>query len=126
MKREFSRAWNGSSKPRKQRSFRFKAPLHVKQKFVHTHLSKDLRSKYKKRSMGLRKGDKIKIMLGSFKKHEGKVERINLKKTMVFVSGVEITKKDGTKKLLALHPSNLMITELNMDDKFRQKLLEKK
>ena len=124
--KKFSRTWKSSRKQRKQRKFRSGAPLHVKQKFVHTHLSKDLRKKYSKRSIGLRKGDKIKVMLGQFRKHEGKVERIDLKKTRVFVNGVEITKKDGTKKMLALNPSNLMIIELNLDDKFRQKSLERK
>jgi len=126
MKLKFSKAWNRSTKPRKQRKFRSGAPLHVKQKFVHSHLSKDLRKKYSKRSIGLRKGDKIRIMHGAFKKHEGKVERIDMKKTRVFVSGVEITKKDGTKKMISLHPSNLMITEISTEDKFRQKLLERK
>jgi len=43
----------------------------------------------------------------------------------VFVSGVERSKKDGTKALLPLHPSNLIITELSLDDKLRQKILEK-
>ena len=124
--KKFSRTWKSSKKPKKQRKFRFSAPLHIKQKFVHTHLSKDLRKKYSKRNIGLRKGDKIKIMHGTFKKHEGKVERIDLKKTRVFVNGVELTKKDGTKKMLALHPSNLMITELNLEDKIRQKALERK
>ena len=124
--KKFSKTWKSSKKPRKQRKFRLGAPLHVKQKFVHTHLSKELRKKYSKRSIGLRKGDKIKIMQGQFRKHEGKVERIDMKKTRVFVNGVEITKKDGTKKMIALNPSNLMITELNLDDKFRQKLLERK
>ena len=100
--------------------------MHIKQKFVHSHLSKDLRNKYGKRSIGLRKGDKVKIMRGKFKKHEGKIESISLRKTKVFVSGVEITKKEGTKKMITLHPSNLMITELNLDDKFRQKSLERK
>ena len=97
--------------------------MHVKQKFVHAHLSKELRKKYKTRSLGLRKGDKVKIMKGTFKKHEGKIETIDLRSTKVFVNGVETTKKDGTKKMLALHPSNLMITELNLDDKLRQKML---
>ena len=124
--KKFSKNWNSSKKPRKQRKFRLGAPLHIKQKFVHTHLSKDLRKKYGKRSVGLRKGDKIKVMAGQFRKLEGKVEKIDLKKTRVFVNGAEITKKDGTKKMLALNPSNLMITELNLDDKFRQKLLERK
>ncbi|MBI2656882.1 50S ribosomal protein L24 [Candidatus Woesearchaeota archaeon] len=124
--KQFSKSWGSSKKPRKQRKFRLGAPLHVKQKFVHTHLSKELRKKYSKRSIGLRKGDKIKVMHGKFKKHEGKVEMIDLKKTRVFVSGVETAKKDGTKKLLALNPSNLMVVELNLDDKFRQKSMERK
>ena len=100
--------------------------MHIKQKFIQSHISKDLRKKYGKRSAGVRKGDKVKIMHGKFKKHEGKIERVDLKKTRVFVSGAELTKRDGTKKQLALHPSNLIITELNLDDKMRQKALERK
>ena len=124
--KNFSNAWKSSKKPRKQRKFRLNAPLHIKQKFVRAHISKDLRKKYGKRSISLRKGDKVKIMRGQFEKHEGKVEKVDLKKTRIFVNGVELTKKDGTKKLLALHPSNIMVTELNLDDKLRQKFFEGK
>ncbi|MBI2559435.1 50S ribosomal protein L24 [Candidatus Woesearchaeota archaeon] len=125
MKR-FSTEWKSSRKPRKQRKYRLGAPLHIKQKLVHSHLSKELRKKYGRRSVGLRKGDRVKVMRGKFRKHEGKVESINIGKTSVLVSGAEITKKDGNKKLLGLHPSNLMITEMNIDDKLRQKILERK
>ena len=65
-------------------------------------------------------------MRGQFRKHEGKVEKVDFKKTRVFVSGIEVTKRDGTKKLLTLNPSNLMIVDLNLDDKFRQQALERK
>lgn len=126
MSLNFSSTWKSSRKPRKQRKYRIDAPLHVKQKFVHAHLSKDLRKKYGKRSIGLRKGDKVRITIGKFRKHEGKIEGIDLKKERAFVNGVEITKRDGTKKSLALHPSNFVVTELNLDDKFRQKILERK
>lgn len=126
MKVKFSSAWKGSKKPRKQRKYRAEAPLHTKKKFVHAHLSKDLRKKYGKRSTGLRKGDKVRVMVGRFRKHEGKIENVDSGKTRIFVSGVEITKRDGTKKLLPLHPSNLMITELSLEDKLRQKILERK
>ncbi len=125
MKRKFSISWKGSKKPNKQRKYRLNAPLHIKQKLASSHLSKELKKKYNKRSITLRKGDKVKVMRGNFKKYEGKVERIELGKMRVYVSGVEYTKKDGTKKILPLNPSNLMITELNMDDKLRQKILEK-
>ena len=125
MKR-FSTKWKSSTKPRKQRKYRLSAPLHIKQKLVNAHLSKDLRKKYKRRSIGLRKGDQVKIMQGGFKKHSGKIEKIELKMTRVYVSGAETTKKDGTKKMIAIHPSNIMIIELNLDDKLRQKSLEMK
>ena len=124
--KKFSVEWKSSTKPGKQRKYRFNAPLHIKQKFVSAHLSKDLRQKLKKRNVDLRKGDKVKVMRGKFKKHEGKVDRVDLKKSLIFVSGVESTKRDGTKRPLALNPSNLMITELNMEDKQRQKIMERK
>ena len=124
--KEFSVKWKSSTKPKKQRKYRIKSPLHIKQKLVHAHLSKDLRKKYGKRNIGLRKGDKIKIMRGKFRKHEGKVAAVDIRKTRIFVDGVETTKKDGTKRQVPLEPSNLMIVELNMDDKLRQKSLEAK
>ncbi len=124
--KSFSITWKSSKKPRKQRRYRLSAPLHTKHKFVNSHLSKELRKTYGKRSIGLRKGDKVKIIRGKFKKYEGKIEKIDLKETRIFVSGVDITKRDGTKKMLALHPSNLVITELNLDDKLRQKILAMK
>ncbi|MBI4143404.1 50S ribosomal protein L24 [Candidatus Woesearchaeota archaeon] len=123
---KFSREWKGSRNPGKQRKYKAGAPLHIKQKFVHAHLSKDLRKKYGKRSIGLRKGDKVRILNGRFRKHDGKVEKISLNKSKIFVNGIETAKRDGTKKMLALHPSNVVVVELNMDDKLRQKILERK
>lgn len=125
MSEEFSVSWKSSKSQGKQRKYRLKAPLHIKQKLASSHLSKELRKKYNKRNTTLRKGDKVKVLQGPFRKQEGKVEKIELKKTKIFISGVEYSKKDGTKKMLALNPSNLMIMELNLDDKLRQKLLEK-
>lgn len=110
----------------KQRKYRFKSPLNIKQKLAHSHLSKELRKKHGKRSIGLRKGDKVMIIAGKFRKKEGKVENIDLKSLRVFISGVELPKKDGSKLHVPLHPSNLMILELNMDDKLRQGILGRK
>jgi large subunit ribosomal protein L24 len=124
MKKKFSVSWKCSKQPRKQRKYRYNAPLHIKQKFIRATLSKELRKKYGKRNFSLKKGDKVKVMTGQFKKHEGKVERINLKKSKVYVEGVEIVKKDGTKTTYPFDPSNLMITELNLDDRMRRKMLE--
>lgn len=65
-------------------------------------------------------------MRGQLRKKEGKVERINLKREHVFITGIEKIKKEGTKLLVAFQPSNLMITELNLEDKKRKQKLEAK
>lgn len=124
--RKFSTSWKRSKQSRKQRKYRYNAPLHIKQKFMRVHLSRELKKKYGKRNLGLKKGDKVKIVKGQFKKHVGKVDRIDLKKTRVYISGVEVAKKDGTKTTYPIHPSNLIVTELDLDDKMRLKILERK
>ena len=123
MKTAFSKSWNRSVQPRKQRKFRFNAPLHIRQKFVRAHLSKELREKYSRRSCSLKTGDKIKVLRGGFKGKVGKVERIDLKKSKIYITGIESVKKEGTKYLIPLEPTNLMVTELNLDDKKRKDML---
>ncbi len=117
---KFSTHWKSSVQPRKQRKYRYNAPLHVRQKFLHVHLSPELRAKYGTRAVQVRKGDKAKVLRGKFKKQEGKVERVNLKRERVFVSGMEYTKKDGAKVPVGFNPSNLMITVADVSDKRRK------
>lgn len=123
---EFSTSWKSSKQPRKQRKYRAKAPLHIKQKLMGAHLSAELRKKHSKRAVSIRKDDKVKVMRGQFKGHVGKVDRVDMKRERVYVRGVEISKKDGTKAFLPVHPSNLMITELNLSDKKRADALKRK
>lgn len=119
--KKFSKSWKSSTSQRKQRKFIANAPLHTKSKFLSSHLSKDLREKHNTRNMTLRKGDKVKILRGNFKGKAGKVERLDIKKTRVYITGIEFVKKDGTKIAKSFNPSSLMITELNLDDKKRLK-----
>ena len=125
MKR-FSKTWKSSKKPGKQRKYRYNAPLHIKNKFLSVHLSKELREKHKKRNITIRKGDTVKILRGQFKGKSGKIDRVNLKTTKVYIQGIESAKKDGTKTFYPFNPSNLMIIELNLNDKRRVKSLERK
>lgn len=122
--KKFSTSWKKSVQPGKQRKFRHNAPLHVKQKLVHVHLSAELRQKYGTRNVQVKVGDKVKILRGQFAKKEGKVERVLLKRERVFITGIENIKKDGTKLPTQLHPSNLMIIDLNLEDKKRKQKLE--
>ena len=65
-------------------------------------------------------------MKGQFHGKIGKVSRVDLKKTKVFVENIELIKKDGSKIPYGIHPSNLMIIEPNFSDKLRVKRLEAK
>jgi large subunit ribosomal protein L24 len=115
-----------SKKPRKQRKFLFTAPLHLRRKFLSSHLSKELREKYKTRSLPVRKGDEVEIMRGGFKGKKGKISRVNLKKYKVYIEGVTRKRTTGVDVQVPIHPSNLRITNLNLEDKKRVKILERK
>jgi len=125
-RKEFSRQWKASTKKSKQRKYKYNAPLHLKQKMLHVHLSSLLRQKYGLRNIQLRTGDKVKVLRGQYKKKEGKVSKINLKREKIYVTGVEYLKKDGTKLPFALSPSHLIIQELELSDKLRKAKLESK
>ena len=122
MKKEWSPKWKGSSQPRKQRKYRANAPLHVKRKFLNAHLSKDLRVQYKKRSFPVRKGDEVQVMKGSFKKHRGVIEAVDMNSSKVYIDSIKVKKVDGSEVHRPFNPSNLLITRLNMDDKMRRKI----
>jgi len=113
-----------SIKPRKQRKQLYNAPLHKKRKWLAAHLSENLLLKYNRRSVPVIKGDTVKIMRGIFKGHENKVTKVNVKKGFVEVEGVTLTKADGKKVARPIHPSNLLITKLNLADKWRRHKLE--
>jgi len=125
MKKDFSNKWIKSKQPRKQRKYSYNAPLHIRGKFMSAHLSKELMKKYNRRSIKVRKGDKVTILRGQFKKKAGRIERVDLKKTKVYITGIEMIKKDGTKVFYPIHPSNLIVTELNLDDKKRVAIVNK-
>jgi large subunit ribosomal protein L24 len=115
-----------SSKPRKQRKFLFTAPLHLRRKMVSAHLSKELREKYKRRSLPVRKGDEVEIMRGEFKGKRGKISRVDLKNYKVYIEGITRKKTTGIEVQVPIHPSNLKIISLNLDDKKRVEAIERK
>ena len=119
MKQKFSKHWIASKQPRKQRKYRANAPLHIRRKFMSANLSKTLKQRHEKKNFPLRKGDKVKIMRGEFKKKTGKIESIDLKRLRTTIEGFNRTKKDGTKVKVYFSPSNLQIQELNLEDKER-------
>lgn len=122
----YSNTWKKSRQPRKQRKYRYLAPFHVLTKFLSATLNKDLRKKHGMRSIPLRNGDKVKVLRGQHKGKTGSITQVNRKKSKVFIGGIERTKTDGNKSFIPLDPSNLMITDLNLQDKRRIKKKEEK
>ena len=126
MKKEFSKKWKGSRQARKQRKYLAKAPLHLKHKKLSSNLSKDLRKKYGRRNLTIRKGDEVKILNGNFRGKTGKIAVVNVKKGKIAVENIQRKKKDGTKIYVLLDPSNIQIQSLVLDDKKRLESLSRK
>ena len=103
---------NVSSQPRKKRKRLYNAPLHQRQKLVSIHLGRELRKQLKKRSLPARKGDKILVLRGKFKKKEGTIVRVNLKSSKVYAEGIFLRKQRGTEVLAPLSPSALLLMQV--------------
>jgi large subunit ribosomal protein L24 len=126
MKKKFSTSWKGSKSPRKQRKYLYNAPLHLRGNFLNVHLSKELAAKYGIKKLRARVGDKVRVLRGKYRATEGKIDLVSLKKGTIKMTGVEVSKKDGSKAKVPIHASNLLIIDLNTDDKLRLPQKEKK
>ncbi|WP_456484401.1 50S ribosomal protein L24 [Methanopyrus kandleri] len=117
--------WTKSSQPRKQRKAFFNAPLHKRQKLMSATLHPELRKKFNRRSLPVRRGDVVRIMRGDFKGHEGEVVEVDLKRLRIYVEGATIERANGEEVYYPIHPSNVMIIEPNLDDPMRRKIIER-
>ena len=114
-------------KPTKMRNNQiYRATFHTKSKQLGCALSKDLHKKYGKRSARVVEGDSITILRGEFKGVDGKVAKISTDKSSVAIEGVKKEKTKGDKFDVYIHTSNLVITSLNSEDKWRIAKLEGK
>ncbi|MCS4541582.1 MAG: 50S ribosomal protein L24 [Euryarchaeota archaeon] len=114
-----------AQQPRKQRKALFQAPMHRRRKIMSTNLSPELREKFKRRSLPVRKGDKIKILRGDFRGHIGKITEVDLKKMRIYVEGVTSAKTGGREVQYPIHPSNVQILEAELKDPMRKKIIER-
>lgn len=125
MRTLFSKTWNASRQARKQRKYRYNAPLHIKRKFLSAHLAKHLRKEYGRRSAVVRKDDLVKVLRGKFAGKEGKVSVVDTKNSRIFIEGAVLKKAGGKEAHVPVDPSNVMIVELNLKDAKRVKALKK-
>ena len=89
-------------------------------------ISKDLRKKYSRRNIRIMTNDTVKVMRGEYKGLTGKVTKISTETSGVAIEGNKKEKLKGEKIDVYIHSTNMIITSLNTDDKWRLKILEKK
>ncbi len=85
-----------------------------------SNLSKNLKKEYNTKSLRIVKGDSVKIMRGEYKGVEGKVEKLNTLKGRLSIEGVQREKIKGGQVKVQIHASNVRITSLHLDDKYRK------
>lgn len=111
--------------PRKQRRQVEQSPMHAHRTLLKCRLDEFLQEEYGFRSLPVKKGDLVKIMRGQFRDTEGKVIKVDHKNVRIHLDSATITKSDGKEANAPVHPSNLMLVKLELDDE-RKKLIESK
>ena len=89
-------------------------------------ISKDLRKKYSRRSARIMLDDTVKVIRGEYKGITGKISKISTERNSIAIEGNKKEKLKGDKVDVYIHTTNVIITALNTDDKWRLKILEKK
>ena len=112
------------TKPGKQRKMVWQAPDHIRHKLLAAHLSAELRTSHGLKNLPVRRGDTVHVMRGDHKGVEGKITRVDLAKYRIYVEGLTREKVDGTTISVPIHPSKVIVTRLNLDDKWRKGILD--
>ena len=89
-------------------------------------ISNDLRKKYSRRSARIMLDDTVKVIRGEYKGIAGKVSKISTETNSIAIEGNKKEKLKGDKIDVYIHVTNVIITSLNTEDKWRLKILEKK
>jgi len=100
-------------------------PKHVRDSMIGSTLADNLREQYGRRSARIVKGDSVKVLRGEYSGIEGKVEKVNTVRGTLSIEGVQREKVRGGNVKVQIHSSNVIITGMNLDDKYRQNKLQK-
>ena len=110
--------------PRRQRKAVFTADLFERHRRMAVPLSRELRRRYGRRQLTVRKGDTVRVLTGSYKGREERVAKVVLRGYSVTLDNVTGKTADAKLKPLAIRPSHLLLTKLNLADPWRRRLLK--
>ncbi len=114
-------------KPTKVRNYQiYRATMATRSKQLGSPLSKELQEKYGKRSMRVVLGDTVKVMRGEYRGIDGNISKVSVADNSIAIEGVKKEKSKGEKFDVLIRSTNVMITNLNLDDHWRKTKLEGK
>lgn len=113
-----------SIQPRRQRKALYTAHTAERRRRMSVALSRELRQRYGRRQVPLRKGDTVRILSGSFRGREERVAKVSRRSYSVTLDNV--TGKTGDQKLkpLPIRLSHLLLIRLNLSDPWRRRMLK--
>ena len=98
---------------------KYRASNQVISKQICAPIAKELRKKYPRRSARIMLEDTIKVIRGEYKGITGKVSKISTENNSIAIEGNKKEKLKGDKIDIYIHTTNVIITALNTDDKWR-------
>ena len=99
-------------------------PKHMRDRSIAAQLGDNLRQQYRLRSYRVIKGDTVRVVRGEYSGIEGKVESVDTMTGGLAIEGIQREKVRGGNVKVRIHSSNVMITNMNLDDKYRQERLQ--
>ncbi|KAJ1987415.1 60S ribosomal protein L26A [Dimargaris cristalligena] len=114
-----------TSSRRKCRKAHFSASSGERRKIMSSSLSKELRAKHQFRTLPIRQDDEVVVVRGTYKGREGRVTEVSRKKFIIHIDRVVREKVNGASAPIGIHPSNVQIIKIKLDND-RKALLERK
>ena len=109
--------------PRRQRRALYRASTAERRRRMTVPLSRELRRRFGRRNVPVRKGDTVRVLSGSFAGREERVARVTRRDYSVTLDNVTLKTAEEKLKPLALRTSHLVITRLNLADPWRRRSL---
>jgi ribosomal protein uL24 len=112
------------SSPRRQRKAYYTARTFERRRRMAVPLSRELRGRFRARSLPVRKGDTVRVLSGSFVGREERVAKVDRRGYSVVLDNVTLKTGEDKLKPLPIRTSHLVITRLNLSDPWRRRVLK--
>jgi ribosomal protein uL24 len=109
--------------PRRQRKALYTASTYRRRRRMSVPLSRELRARFHRRSIPLRKGDTVRVLAGSYVGREERVAKVVRRDYAVVLDNVTLKTGEDKLKPLPIRTGNLVITRLNLSDAWRRRAL---